>query len=145
MKTTSTARFESTNVGEALPELQKTVTVNQIRAYAEASGDRNPIHLDDAFARSVGLPGVIAHGMLTMAFANQMLTDWLGDSARLTRLDGRFGGMVVPGDQVTCSGRVVKKDPESRHVQVELTVTNQRGEKVLNKAVAEAEFPRIKE
>jgi acyl dehydratase len=145
MKTTSTVRFESIEAGEALPELQKTVTVAQIRAYAEASGDRNPIHLDDAFARSVGLPGVIAHGMLTMAFANQMLTDWLGDNARLTRLDGRFGGMVVPGDQVTCSGRVVKKDPESRRIQVDLTATNQRGEKVLNKAVAEAEFPRVKE
>lgn len=145
MKTTSTVRFETTDVGEALPELQKTVTVAQIRAYAEASGDRNPIHLDEAFARSVGLPGVIAHGMLTMAFANQMLTDWLGDSARLTKLDGRFGGMVVPGDQVTCSGRVVKKDPESRRIQVDLTVTNQRGERVLNKAVAEAEFPREKE
>jgi acyl dehydratase len=145
MNTTSDVRFESIEPGEALPELQKTVTVAQIRAYAEASGDRNPIHLDDAFARSVGLPGVIAHGMLTMAFANQMLTDWLGDNARLTRLDGRFGGMVVPGDQVTCSGKVVKKDPESRRIQVDLTATNQRGEKVLNKAVAEAEFPRVKE
>jgi acyl dehydratase len=145
VKTTSTVRFESIEPGEALPELQKTVSVAQIRAYAEASGDRNPIHLDDAFARSVGLPGVIAHGMLTMAFANQMLTDWLGDNARLTRLDGRFGGMVVPGDQVTCSGKVVRKDPESRRIQVDLTATNQRGEKVLNKAVAEAEFPRVKE
>ncbi len=145
MKTTSTARFESIQVGEALPELTKMVTVAQIRAYAEASGDRNPIHLDAAFARSVGLPGVIAHGMLTMAFANQMLTDWLGDGARLTRLDGRFGGMVVPADQVTCSGRVVKIDPDSRRIQVDLTVTNQRGEKVMNKAVAEAEFPRAKE
>jgi len=145
MKTTFAAHFESTEVGETLPELQKTVTVAQIRAYAEASGDRNPIHLDDAFARSVGLPGVIAHGMLTMAFANQMLTDWLGDSGRLARLEGRFGGMVLPGDQVTCSGKVVKKDPASRRVQVELTVTNQRGERVLNKALAEAEFPRVKE
>lgn len=145
MRQISTDRFESTEVGESLPGLQKTVTVAQIRAYAEASGDRNPIHLDDAFARSVGLPGVIAHGMLTLAFANQMLTDWLGKSGRLTRLDGRFFGMVVPGDQVTCSGRVAKKDAESRRLQLDLTVTNQRGEKVLSKAVAEAEFPKPKE
>jgi acyl dehydratase len=145
MKSTSTVGFEATEVGESLPVLQKTVTVAQIRAYAEASGDRNPIHLDDAFARSVGLPGVIAHGMLTLAFANQMLTNWLGGNGRLTRLDGRFGGMVVPGDQVTCSGTVAKKDLESRRVRVDLTVTNQRGERVLSKAVAEAEFPKKKE
>jgi acyl dehydratase len=123
----------------------KSVTVEQVRAYAEASGDRNPIHLDDVFARSVGLPGVIAHGMLTMAFANQMLTDWLGDRSRLKRLDGRFGGMVLPGDEVTCSGAVVKKDEGTRRVVINLVVTNQRGEKVLTKGVAEAEFPETKE
>ncbi|HSO93307.1 MAG TPA: MaoC/PaaZ C-terminal domain-containing protein [Candidatus Dormibacteraeota bacterium] len=145
MNNTSTVRFETTEVGQVLPALQKTVTVAQIRSYAQASGDRNPIHLDDAFARSVGLPGVIAHGMLTLAFANQMLTDWLGTSGRLTRLDGRFGGMVVPGDEVTCSARVAKKDAESRRVGFDLTLTNQRGEKVLTKAVAEAEFPKPKE
>lgn len=145
MKSAPTTGFETIEPGESLPALRKTVTVAQIRAYAQASGDRNPIHLDDAFARSVGLPGVIAHGMLTLAFANQMLTDWLGDHGRLTRLDGRFGGMVVPGDEVTCSGRVAKKDPEARRVQVDITVTNQRGEKVLSKAVAEAEFPKAKE
>ena len=145
MKTMSTLDFKRVSPGQTLPPLTKHVTVEQIRQYAEASGDRNPIHLDETFARSAGLPGVIAHGMLTMAFANQMLTDWLGQSARLTRLDGRFGGMVLPEDQVTCSGKVAKKDLESRRIQVDLTVTNQRGEKVLNKAVAEAEFPRVKE
>ena len=145
MNPLSATNFEAIEVGQTLPPLLKTVTVEQIRAYAEASGDRNPIHLDDSFARSVGLPGVIAHGMLTMAFANQLLTDWLGNNARVSRLDGRFGGMVLPGDQLTCSGTVAKKDPQSRRVQVNLVVTNPRGEKVLNKAVGEAEFPQIKE
>ena len=132
--------FESINSGQALPSLTKKVTVEQIRQYAEASGDRNPIHLDESFARSAGLPGVIAHGMLTMAFANQMVTDWLGDRSRLKRLQGRFAGMVLPGDEVTCTGTVVSKDEQARRVVINLVVTNQRGEKVLNKGVAEAEF-----
>jgi acyl dehydratase len=141
MRTTTMTTFETVEVGQALPSMTKRVSVEQIHAYAQASGDKNPIHLDDGFARSVGLPGVIAHGMLTMAFANQMVTDWLGDRSRLKRLDGRFGGMVLPGDEVTCSGSIVKKDETARRVLINLVVTNQRGEKVLTKGVAEAEFP----
>jgi meromycolic acid (3R)-3-hydroxyacyl-[acyl-carrier protein] dehydratase HadB len=141
MKTMRTLDFEQVSPGQALPSLTKHVTVEQIRQYAEASGDRNPIHLDESFARSAGLPGVIAHGMLTMAFANQMVTDWLGNRSLLKSLHGRFAGMVVPGDAVTCSGTVASKDDGARRVVINLVVTNQRGEKVLNKGVAEAEFP----
>ena len=141
MKTITAPAFEKIAVGQDLPALSKHVTVEQIRRYAEASGDRNPIHLDETFARSAGLPGVIAHGMLTMAFANQMVTDWLGDRSRLKRLQGRFAGMVQPGDDVTCSGSVTSKDDERRRIVINLVVTNQRGERVVNKGVAEAEFP----
>ena len=141
MKTMSSLDFEHLSPGQALPSLAKHVTVEQIRQYADASGDRNPIHLDETFARSAGLPGVIAHGMLTMAFANQMVTDWLGDRSLLRRLQGRFAGMVVPGDDVTCSGTVASKDEATRRIVINLVVTNQRGEKVFNKGVAEAEFP----
>ena len=136
-----TLDFEQVSPGQALRPLTKHVTVEQIRQYAEASGDRNPIHLDESFARSAGLPGVIAHGMLTMAFANQMVTDWLGNRSLLKSLHGRFTGMVVPGDDVTCSGTVASKDDGARRVVINLVVTNQRGEKVFNKGVAEAEFP----
>ena len=136
-----TLDFEQVSTGQALPPLTKHVTVEQIRQYAEASGDRNPIHLDESFARSAGLPGVIAHGMLTMAFANQMVTDWLGNRSLLKSLHGRFAGMVVPGDDVTCSGTVASKDDGARRVVINVVVTNQRGEKVFNKGVAEAEFP----
>lgn len=136
----SAVDFGAISVGDALPVLRKGVTVEQIRAYAEASGDRNPIHLDDAFARSVGLPGVIAHGMLTMAFACQLLTDWLGDRSRVKTLHGRFSAMVLPGDEVRCSGIVSRKDPERRRLTVEVSVENQRGERVLTKGIAEAEL-----
>jgi len=142
MKTVSAAPdFESIQAGQSLPPLTKHVTVEQIQRYAEASGDRNPIHLDETFARSAGLPGAIAHGMLTMAFANQMVTDWLGERSLLKRLQGRFAGMVLPGDDVTCSATVASKDPQTRRVVINLVVANQRGEKVLNKGVAEAEYP----
>ncbi len=132
--------FQALQVGERLPQLRKTVSVEQIRAYAEASEDRNPIHLDEAFARSVGLPGVIAHGMMTMAFACQMLTDWLGDRSRLKGLHGRFSAMVLPGDEVRCTGTITAKDEGRRRVTIDLSVENQRGERVLTKGLAEAEF-----
>ena len=141
----STLDFDQISPGQTLPPLTKHMTVEQIRQYADASGDRNPIHLDETFARSAGLPGVIAHGMLTMAFANQMVTDWLGDRSLLKSLNGRFAGMVLPGDDVTCSGNVASKNDETRRLVINLVVTNQRGEKVFNKGVAEAEFPAIKE
>jgi meromycolic acid (3R)-3-hydroxyacyl-[acyl-carrier protein] dehydratase HadB len=142
MKAISAAQdFDSIRTGQTLPALTKQVTVEQIQQYAEASGDRNPIHVDDTFARAAGLPGVIAHGMLTMAFANQMVTDWLGDRSLLKKLQGRFAGMVLPGDEVSCTGTVTSKDDAMRRVVISIVVTNQRGEKVLNKAVAEAEFP----
>ncbi len=136
----SAVDFAAISVGDALPALRRKVTAEQIRSYAEASGDRNPIHLDEVFARSVGLPGVIAHGMLTMAFACEMLTDWLGNRSRLKALRGRFSAMVLPGDEVRCSGIISRKDPERRRVTIDLTVENQRGERVLTKGLAEAEF-----
>jgi acyl dehydratase len=109
--------------------------------YAGASGDFNPIHWNERIATSVGLPNVIAHGMLTMALAAQMVTDWLGDRSLLTAFQGRFAGMVLPGDELTCSGTVASKDDQGRRVVINVVVTNQRGEKVFTKGVAEAAFP----
>src|SRR5260221_2920147 len=84
------------------PPMTRTVTFTKemIAAYAEASGDRNPIHLDDEFARSVGLPGVIAHGLLQMGLAARVA----GNPSRLRRLSVRFAGMVRPGDTVRFTG-----------------------------------------
>jgi acyl dehydratase len=79
--------------------------------------------------------------MLTMAFASQLITDWLGDRSMVKRLEGRFAGMVVPGDELNCSASVASKDEATRRVVINVTVANQRGEKVFTKGVAEAEFP----
>ena len=107
-------------------ELVVTFSKEQIAAYAEASGDRNPIHLDDRFARSVGLPGIIAHGMLQMG----LLARVAGEPWRIRRLSCRFAGMVRPGDTVTFRG-------EERDGRVQLTAVNQDGQPVLTKATAE--------
>jgi acyl dehydratase len=108
-----------------------TFTREQIAAYAEASGDRNPIHLDDDFARSVGLPGLIAHGMLQMGLLATVASEEAGGPAHLRRLSVRFAGMVVPGDTVRFHA---EPDGEGR---LELTAINQKGEAVLTRASAE--------
>jgi acyl dehydratase len=119
-------------VGATIPELAVTITREQIRAYAGASGDHNPIHLDDAVATAVGLPGVIAHGMLDMGLLSRAITDWLEDPSRLRRLKVRFAAVVQPGDTVTCKGVVDAIDEGARTAQVSVWVENQRGEKVLS-------------
>ena len=108
-----------------------TFTKEQIAAYAEASGDHNPIHLDDDFARTVGLPGVIAHGMLQMGFMATVAAQAAGGPDRLRRLYCRFAGMVVPGDTVNFTAQPAGDG------RLELRAVNQREEPVLTKSVAE--------
>ncbi|TMD28168.1 MAG: dehydratase [Chloroflexi bacterium] len=112
-------------------ERQVTFTRDQIAAYAQASGDHNPIHLDEDFARSVGLPGLIAHGMLQMGIAATVAAEAAGGPQRLRRLAVRFAGMVAPGDTVTFSAEPAGEG------RLELKAVNQRGETVLTKAAAE--------
>jgi acyl dehydratase len=114
-----------------MSETRVTFTKEQIAAYAEASGDHNPIHLDDDFARSVGLPGLIAHGMLQMGIAGTVAASEAGGGGLLRRLHCRFAGMVVPGDTVTFSAE------QTAPGKLELRAVNQRGEPVLTKASAE--------
>ncbi len=84
-----------------LPPLSLQVTRAQLVRYAGASGDFNPIHWNDRTATAVGLPGVIAHGMLTMALATRIVTSWVGDPARVREVSVRFTRpVVVPDDEV---------------------------------------------
>ncbi len=107
-----------------MKERSVIITPEQIAAYAEASGDRNPIHLDEEFARSVGLPGIIAHGMLLMG----LMASTVGESRKLRQISVRFGGIVVPGDTITFTVD-----------GGELRAVNQRGEPVLTKGLAVVE------
>jgi acyl dehydratase len=114
-------------------ERRVTFTREQIAAYAEASGDLNPIHLDDDFARSVGLPGLIVHGMLQMGVLATVAAEAAGGPQHLRRLFVRFAGMVEPGDTVTF--RAQQNGPG----KLGLSAINQSGEAVLTKSVAEYE------
>ncbi|MFI5605958.1 MaoC family dehydratase [Amycolatopsis sp. NPDC051903] len=87
------------NVGDELPPLEVRVTREQLVRYAGAALDFNPIHWNERFAKEVGLPDVIAHGMLTMALAGRIVSDWLGDPTRLVDFSARFTRpVVVPDD-----------------------------------------------
>jgi acyl dehydratase len=126
-------------VGTELPEQTHRVTRADLVRYAGASGDLNPIHWSDRVATSVGLPGVIAHGMLTMGLAARAVTDWAGDPGAVVEYQVRFGRpVVVPDDdtgaEVTVRGKVGAVLDGGR-VRVDLTVTS-GGEKVLSLARA---------
>jgi acyl dehydratase len=103
----------SVEVGTELPPLTVTLRREDLVRYAGASGDFNPIHWSDRMAAALGLPGVIAHGMLTMASAARVVTDWLDDPADLVEYGVRFTKpVVVPDDDkgatVTFSAKVDK-------------------------------------
>ncbi len=128
--------FEDIEVGHELPALVKgPIQQIQLTRYAGASGDFNPIHQDDAFAKAAGMGGVFAHGMLSMGFVAQSVTDWLG-AGTVKTIGVRFAGLVRLGDVVTYRGTVVAKRPakdgqEQHLVDLDLWAENQRGEKVI--------------
>jgi acyl dehydratase len=131
-------------VGTELPEQVYRVTRADLVRYAGASGDFNPIHWNERVATSVGLPGVIAHGMVTMALAGRAVTDWTGDPGALLEYQVRFGRpVVVPDDdtgaEVTVRGTVSALLEDSR-ARVDLVVTS-GGEKVLSLARAVVRLP----
>jgi acyl dehydratase len=126
-------RPTATPEGQPIGPLIKHVTQPQIDAYAEASGDHNPIHVNPDAARAVGLDGTIAHGMLSMGFLGQLITDWLAElSARegwLARLRVRFHAMVRPEDTLTCRGVLVAGSEGGRQ-SMQVWAENQHGDRV---------------
>jgi acyl dehydratase len=124
-----------TIVGEELPPMVKpAIAQEQLNRYAQASGDFNPIHLNEEAARRVGLDGIIAHGMLSMAFLGQYISRLIASDpqALIASLKVRYAGMVRLGDTLTCSG-VVKSSASSTGqttITIECWAQHQRGEKV---------------
>lgn len=125
-----------TDVGQPLsPLIKPPITQEQLRRYSEASGDYNPIHLDEQAAQRVGLDGVIAHGMLSMAFLGQFVHQQIADmpGARIEHLKVRFLNMVRLGDTLTCHGVIKDRTTHgdlSQSIAVECWVQNQDGNKV---------------
>jgi acyl dehydratase len=103
-----------------------------LKKYEDASGDQNPIHQDEAFAKSVGLPDVIAHGMLTMALAGKFVSEWAGGSAAVREFSARFvKPVIVPANKevdLTVSATVAEVD--GANVRLNITATS-GGVKVL--------------
>ena len=120
-------RFDDVAVGDVLPAQQYPLQRVDLIRYAGASGDFNVIHWNERVATSVGLPNVIAHGMLTMATVARLVTDWAGDPGAVVEYGTRFTRpVVVPhetGADVVFGGTVTELDHESRRATVEIVAT----------------------
>ncbi|HEV8596868.1 MAG TPA: MaoC/PaaZ C-terminal domain-containing protein [Candidatus Dormibacteraeota bacterium] len=105
-------------VGQQLPDLVKNPTTRQLVQYAGAQGDFYEIHYDQDYARSVGLPGVILHGLLKAGFVGQLVTDWIGDRGTLKTFEVSYRGIDMPGHPYTCRGRVTRVDGKEVELEV---------------------------
>ena len=136
-----------TAAGDTLPPLVVRVTRADLVSYAGASGDFNPIHWSERFAVGVGLPNVIAHGMLTMALAGRLVTSWVGDPSAVVGYAARFTRpVVVPDDdegvalELTGTVKAVEADGDARVATVAVTATVD-GKTVLGRATARVRLP----
>ena len=114
--------------------LVEDLTRTQIVMYAGASGDYNPLHSDEKFAREVaGYPGIFAHGMLSMGMTGRIVTDWFGDG-RLTKYGVRFVRQVWPGDRLTATATVdaIRDESGVHYADVSITTVNQEGTTVVS-------------
>lgn len=130
--------FTSVAVGAVVPAETVSVTRERLLAYAAASGDHNRIHREEEFAKSVGLPDVIAHGMWTMGASAAVVGRWVGDGGRVVSLETRFTKpVVVPagGAQIEVSAVVKSLDEQARRATLEVTTTAD-GVKVLGRCLA---------
>ena len=129
--------FSDLNVGDVVAQGTFNISRDSLVRYAGASGDFNPIHYRDDVAQSVGLPGVLAHGMLTMGLAVQPVVDWAGDPARIVDYGVRFTKPVVVPAQgfstLSVTGTIAALDEELQRVRVDLSCSFEENN-VLGKA-----------
>ncbi len=130
-------KFESLEVGDEIPALTIPPVSRHILAlYCGASGDHNPIHVDQDYAKSVGLDDVIAHGMLSAGYLARMLTDWVPQSA-IRSINNRFTAMTHVGDNITCKGKVVEKfeNDNEKLVRIEMQAHTPEAQTIIAEAV----------
>jgi acyl dehydratase len=123
--------------GEQMPELKVTPDKYLPHRYAGASGDYNPIHVDPEFAKQVGLPSNILHGLYTMAQVARASGEAAGDSTKLKRLSVQFRGMGFPEQEITVTGTVVEERDGRAVID---TVAEQNGNQIIRNAQAEVEI-----
>jgi len=123
--------YEDVEVGSDIPSIVRHPTTRQLVMWAGASGDYNEIHYDKDVALAQNMPGVIIHGWLTASYLCQLLTDWIGDEGMLLKFSVAFRGMLFPGQDVTCKGKVTKKYTQGKDnlVECEIWAENPKGEK----------------
>ena len=109
-----------------LPELTRLVTREDVRAYADAGGDGNPLHQDDDVARAAGFPGIVAHGMFTMGHLASCISRWAGGPERVRRLSAQFRAPVYMGEEIVAGGRVKAVDVDQGVALVECWVSVER-------------------
>jgi acyl dehydratase len=139
----SPPQFDDLKVGDQIPVLSKVVKREDVKAYADASGDQNPLHQDDNFARSVGFPGIIAHGMFTMAHLTSALTKWLGDPAALKRIKVQFRAVVYMDETIEAGGTIRSLDPKTKRAELDVWVRLDRAgeaEHPIKNATAEVQL-----
>jgi hydroxyacyl-ACP dehydratase HTD2-like protein with hotdog domain len=122
--------FEDVEVGTAVPELRKVPTTVQLFRYSAVTWNAHRIHYEREYALREGHPDVLVQAHLHGAFLVQMITDWAGPRARLMTFGWSNRARAVPGDALTCTGRVTAKrvDGDRHLVDLEIAETNQRGE-----------------
>jgi acyl dehydratase len=113
-------------VGSEIPALTRLVTAEDVKAYADAGGDQNPLHQDDAVARAAGFPGIVAHGMFTMGHLAACISRWAGGADRVRRLSAQFRAPVFMGDVIVARAAVKAVDGERGVAVVECWVTVER-------------------
>jgi acyl dehydratase len=121
-------------VGDRIPELHRKIELQTLVRYAGASGDFNPIHYDEQYAKAAGLDTVIGHGMLGMALVSEAVTDWVGDSGLVKNISARFTGSYHLGDVLTVSGEIV--DNAGGLTRLALRCVNQDGAEIIGNASA---------
>ncbi len=129
-----TPKLSDIHQGDSLPPVVKHVTQHDINLYAEASGDFNPIHIDEAFAAKTPLGGTIAHGMLILAYTSEMLTQAFGNSwLEGGKLSVRFKAPARPQDTITVTGKIdsIESQEGISYVNCSLECCNQNGEVVI--------------
>jgi acyl dehydratase len=124
-------------IGTEIPQRAFYIDRAMLKAYADASGDQNPIHQNEEFALSVGLPNVIAHGMLTMALVGTYISDWAGGSAHVKEFSARFiKPVIVPaGEKVDLTVNATVIEVDGNRIKLECVATS-AGVKVLGMARA---------
>ncbi len=112
--------FDALEVGQEVFESAKVIRREDVKAYADASGDQNPLHQDDEYARSVGFPGIIAHGMFSMAHLAKSLKDWVGNPAALKSIKVQFRSVVYMDETLLAKGRIASKNEATREVTLDV-------------------------